>query len=546
MLKNLTIKARLIAVLSMLALLMIFIGVAGAYALGQSNHALQTVYEDRLVAMGQLDGVIRAVNRNQLVIAAAITGAPEGLPQAADTVEKNRAMANELWKAYAATALTPQEKAMADSFAAARAQFVKEALEPAIQAARAGDTATMTQLLHGKLDSHYQAVRSNLDALIKLQLQVGQQEFQHSQQAYEQFRLMVFLLLALGAGAAALVGWWLVRSITQPLEHAVRVAQAVAEGDLTQHITVHGNDETGRLLASLAAMNDSLSAIVGGVRVATDTIATASGQIAAGNLDLSARTEQQASSLEETASSMEELTSTVRQNADNAQQANQLAAAASAVATRGGATVVSVVQKMGAIHASSQKISDIIGVIDSIAFQTNILALNAAVEAARAGEQGRGFAVVATEVRNLAQRSASAAREIKDLINDSVAHVSDGSKLADEAGTTMEEVVTAVQRVRDIIDEIATASREQSSGIEQVNEAITQMDDVTQQNASLVEQAAAAAASMQEQSAGLSRAVSVFRTGRQALQAAPRPKASVTRLPTRRPALAANGGWEEF
>jgi methyl-accepting chemotaxis protein len=287
----------------------------------------------------------------------------------------------------------------------------------------------------------------------------------------------------------------------------------VAEGDLSQTVRVDSNDEIGQLLAALAKMNASLAGIVTQVRTGSDAIGTASQQIAAGNQDLSSRTEQQASSLEETAASMEELTSTVKNNADNARQANRLALAASSVAERGGAVVAQVVGTMQDIHAASGKIADIIGVIDGIAFQTNILALNAAVEAARAGEQGRGFAVVAGEVRNLAHRSASAAKEIKALIENSVSSVASGTTLVEQAGDTMREIVGSVQRVTDIMAEITAASVEQTSGIEQINMAVVQMDQVTQQNAALVEEAAAAAEAMQEQAAQLAQAVSVFRTG---------------------------------
>ncbi|MBC7415460.1 MAG: methyl-accepting chemotaxis protein, partial [Herminiimonas sp.] len=276
-------------------------------------------------------------------------------------------------------------------------------------------------------------------------------------------------------------------------------------------IVVNSTDETGRLLQALKDMNANLQKIVAEVRSGTDTIATASSEIASGNLDLSSRTEQQASSLEETASSMEELTSTVKQNADNARQANGLAMTASEVARKGGSVVAEVVQTMGSINASSRKIIDIIAVIDGIAFQTNILALNAAVEAARAGEQGRGFAVVASEVRNLAQRSAAAAKEIKSLIGDSVEKVEIGTKLVDQAGATMGEIVDSVRRVTDIMGEITAASQEQTAGIEQINQAITEMDNVTQQNAALVEEAAAAAESLQDQAANLSQVVSVFK-----------------------------------
>ncbi|MEJ7688534.1 MAG: methyl-accepting chemotaxis protein [Variovorax sp.] len=318
--------------------------------------------------------------------------------------------------------------------------------------------------------------------------------------------VLTLLTVLIGAFFAFVIS----RSITRPLAHAVKVAQTVAGGDLSARIEVQSRDETGQLMQALKNMNESLAKVVGEVRSGTDTIATASGQIAAGNHDLSSRTEEQASSLQQTAASMEELTSTVKQNADNARQANQLAVSASEVAVRGGSVVNQVVDTMGSINASSRKIVDIIGVIDGIAFQTNILALNAAVEAARAGEQGRGFAVVASEVRNLAQRSAAAAKEIKTLIGDSVDKVEEGSKQVAEAGKTMNEIVDSVRRVTDIMGEITAASQEQTSGIEQINHAITQMDQVTQQNAALVEEASAAAQSLQEQAGSLVQAVSVF------------------------------------
>ncbi|HTN66482.1 MAG TPA: methyl-accepting chemotaxis protein [Burkholderiaceae bacterium] len=299
--------------------------------------------------------------------------------------------------------------------------------------------------------------------------------------------------------------------VTHPLEAGVKVISGIAAGDLTQKIEIKSTNEIGKMLQGIKHMNDSLVRMVGEVRAGTETIATASSEIAAGNLDLSSRTEQQASALEKTASSMEELTSTVKQNADNAHQANQLAASASSVAVKGGEVVSHVVDTMYSINESSRKIVDIIGVIDSIAFQTNILALNAAVEAARAGEQGRGFAVVAAEVRSLAQRSASAAKEIKTLIGDSVDKVEAGGKLVKEAGATMNEIVASVQRVTDIMGEISSASREQEAGIEQINEAVTDMDGMTQQNAALVEEAAAAAESLQEQTTNLVQLVSMFK-----------------------------------
>jgi methyl-accepting chemotaxis protein len=328
-----------------------------------------------------------------------------------------------------------------------------------------------------------------------------------------------WLILLLAAGASLIsvaVAFFSTRSITGPLGEAVDIARRVAGGDLTSVIDVGSSDETGQMMQALKHMNSSLTSIVAEVRAGTESISVASGEIASGNLDLSTRTEQQAASLGQTSGSMRELTGTVQQNADNARQANQLAAKASEVALRGGSVVSHVIDTMGSITASSKKIVDIIGVIDGIAFQTNILALNAAVEAARAGEQGRGFAVVASEVRNLAQRSAAAAKEIKTLIGDSVDKVREGSTLVEQAGVTMEEVVASVRRVTDIMGEITSASQEQSIGIANVNHTILEMDETTQQNAALVEEAAAAAASMQDQAAKLARVVSVFKLDQEA------------------------------
>ena len=322
--------------------------------------------------------------------------------------------------------------------------------------------------------------------------------------------------LMAGFGVAALLAGvgcsvWLARSIMQPLGEAIFIAETVASGDLSKEFETERGGDFGRLLRGMGEMEDTLTDVVTRIKASTDSIVVASGQIAAGNQELSSRTEEQASSLEQTAASMEELTSTVKQNADNARQANQLALSASEVAVKGGSVVGQVVDTMASINASSRKIVDIIGVIDGIAFQTNILALNAAVEAARAGEQGRGFAVVASEVRSLAQRSAAAAKEIKGLIDDSVGKVDVGSALVGEAGKTMEEIVSGVKRVTDIIGEITAASHEQAQGIEQVNQAIAQMDQVTQQNAALVEEAAAAAQSLQEQADSLSQVVATFK-----------------------------------
>jgi len=364
----------------------------------------------------------------------------------------------------------------------------------------ANDYAPVAQAYLQQLEKLLSLQRSSLDAKA-----AEVQAIENTSQTY--FVILAVLALAIGAVSA----WRLTQGITAPLRNAVTVARRVADGDLSTDIRVTGTDETGQLLQALHDMNASLGRLVGQVRQGTDSIATASSQIASGNHDLSSRTEEQASSLQQTAASMEQLTSTVKQNADNASQANQLALSASDVAVKGGLVVSQVVETMGAISTSSKKIADIIGVIDGIAFQTNILALNAAVEAARAGEQGRGFAVVASEVRSLAGRSAEAAKEIKQLIQASVDKVEEGSLQVSQAGQTMDEIVSSVQRVTDIMGEITAASQEQTSGIEQINRAVAEMDLVTQQNAALVEESSAAAQSMQQQTGDLSQMVSVFR-----------------------------------
>ena len=359
-------------------------------------------------------------------------------------------------------------------------------------------------------DSGFQSLLKDINQLVQIETRLAQASYEEADSAFAKVVVALMAILVLALGISVGISAFMSRMIVRPLKAAIALAGRIARGDLTSEIKVVGRDETAELLRALSDMNASLVKIVGEVRSGTDSIATASKQIASGNADLSSRTEEQASSLEETASSMEELTSTVKQNAENAKQANQLAASASEVALKGGAVVSQVVGTMSSINDSSKKIVDIISVIDGIAFQTNILALNAAVEAARAGEQGRGFAVVASEVRSLAQRSAAAAKEIKALIGDSVDKVGAGTKLVDEAGKTMQEIVASVKRVTDIMSEIMAASQEQSSGIEQVNQAITQMDQVTQQNSALVEEAAAAAESMQEQAGNLAQAVAVF------------------------------------
>jgi len=403
-----------------------------------------------------------------------------------------------------------EEKAVFDKLSGVRKNYIT-ARDAISKAKSEGRVEEANRLLQGDFSTAAKGYLDALQQLLDLQRASIDRIAVSIQKIYESSR---DLLIAFGVAlfvAGWLFAWRLALSITVPLNRAVDIAETVAAGDLSSDIEANRKDETGKLMRALKVMNDNLAKIVGQVRSGTETITTASTEIASGNLDLSSRTEQQAGSLEETASAMEELTSTVKQNADNARQANQLAVSASEVAQQGGNVMGQVVDTMGAINESSKKIVDIISVIDGIAFQTNILALNAAVEAARAGEQGRGFAVVASEVRSLAQRSASAAKEIKELIDNSVGKVDSGSKLVEQAGHTMAEVVASVRRVTDIVGEISSASQEQSDGIEQVNQAITLMDEATQQNAALVEQAAAAAQSMQDQAVELAQVVSIFK-----------------------------------
>ncbi|MBQ5941848.1 MULTISPECIES: methyl-accepting chemotaxis protein [unclassified Massilia] len=526
MLNNLTIRSRLVFLTGFLSFQLVVGAVIGLVSLGMANDAMRSIYADRLVPLGQLDRIIRLLNINQMDVAKSIVADPAAAGRNLDEIEANIQTISRTWEAYMGTYLTDEERRLAEQFRQHRSRFVDEGLQPAVAALRAGDTQLATAIMNGKMTDLFVPVRRSIDALIELQLKVAHSEYETSQTLYRYVFISCIAGVVFGVVLALGLGLWITRSISRPLDAAVRIAGSVAAGDLSQRIEVGSANEIGQLMQALKDMNGGLADIVSRVRTGADSMATASNQIAAGNQDLSSRTEEQASSLEETAASMEELTSTVRQNADNAKHASQLAASASGIALQGGEVVARVVHTMDGISASSRKIGDIIAVIDSIAFQTNILALNAAVEAARAGEQGRGFAVVASEVRNLAQRSASAAREIKSLIEHSAEQVDAGGRLVAQAGATMQEIVDSVRRVTDIMAEISAASQEQSAGIEQVNRAIAQMDQVTQQNAALVEEAAGAAESLQSQAAGLSQVVSVFQLhaapGRQEVLAAPR------------------------
>jgi methyl-accepting chemotaxis protein len=425
-------------------------------------------------------------------------------------IEEDRTRIGEIYKTLEPMLQSEKGKALFAELQAERSDFSRE-MDPFLQLVRAGNTAGARAQLFDRLRPQQLDYMKALDGFSDFQEQLMADEGEQTYRDINRTELVMILATLVGAGLAAFFAFVATRSVVRPLNEAVGALNRVADGDLTVEVDTHRGDEVGDLLKSLQATVGALRTVVGQVRTGVDSVSTASGEIAAGNQDLSSRTEQQASSLQQTAASMEELTSTVRQSADNARQANQLASAASEAAGKGGQVVGQVVATMNDITASSKKIADIISVIDGIAFQTNILALNAAVEAARAGEQGRGFAVVAGEVRNLAQRSAQAAREIKSLIGESVEKVEAGSRQVNDAGSAMSEIVSQVKRVTDLIGEISSAAGEQSSGIGQVNDAVTQMDQVTQQNAALVEQSAAAAASLRDQAERLLQAVSVFK-----------------------------------
>lgn len=511
---NITLKTRLALVIGFLALVSMVVGLLGLNGIERANDGLQQVYQSRTVALEKISRIDRLLIANRLALSEGLQSpTAEKSAGNAALIAKNAAEITQVWDEYIGSSMSVQEKKLADIFAVNRTRMVKEGLFPAAAALREGQIEKALQLQQ-QFQTLVPAVRSSIDVLRTLQVDEAGNAYASSQQRYASIRNIITAVIVVSAIAAILIGFFLIRGIYAQLggepSYAAQIVRSIAAGDLTVSVlTVKGDRNS--LLAAMQGMQENLVKTVGNIRHSTDTIATAAGQIAAGNLDLSSRTEQQASSLEETASSMEELTSTVKQNAENAHQANQLVVSASAIATRGGTAVAQVVTTMGSINESAKKIVDIIGVIDGIAFQTNILALNAAVEAARAGEQGKGFAVVASEVRSLAQRSASAAKEIKTLIADSLEKVDAGTLLVDQAGNTMNEVVASIRQVSDIMNEISTASREQTDGIEQINQAIGQMDQVTQQNAALVEEAAAAAESLQDQAHHLVQVVSVFK-----------------------------------
>ncbi|USX17831.1 methyl-accepting chemotaxis protein [Oxalobacteraceae bacterium OTU3REALA1] len=509
--KNLKIGTRLGIGFGVVLLLLAVVAALGVKGMGSTKRALDRIVDVNVHKMGLVQDMSESVHIiSRVTRTAVLLSEPAAIERELAKLMAARAKYDTAWVALDKSAASVEGRAVRARMGETR--LASTALnDKVIALARADRDAEATELLIKEAAPAATRWQDAMDENIELQKANNKVEVEQAGAAYDRARSLVLMLAAVAALLGAAIAWFATRSVTLPIRAAVAVARAVADGDLSSRIEVDTRDETGQLMQALKDMNDGLVTIVGQVRSGTDAIAAASGQIASGNIDLSSRTETQASSLEETASSMEEMTSAVRQNADNARQANQLAISASAVAVEGGEVVARVVDTMGAINGASKKIVEIIAVIDGIAFQTNILALNAAVEAARAGEQGRGFAVVATEVRNLAQRSAAAAKEIKLLIGASVEKVDAGARLVDHAGSTMRAIVQSIRSVTDIMGEITSASQEQSAGIEQINQAIVQMDRVTQQNAALVEEASAAAAALQDQAGGLVRVVRVFK-----------------------------------
>lgn len=524
-----TIATRVRVLAGVMSVLLLVVGLLGLSGIGQTNQSLKTVYEDRTVPLEDLGMLIDMINRvRTLAVVAANVNDPA---VAKDNNTQTLALdgdVDKVWTKYMATYLTPEEKELAANFATQWKAY-QISRDVTLKRAMDGDAEGAKQNTFQDAAPKFTQTRDTVFKLIQLQGRVAKQEYVASQERYTTARITMLSAMVLGFAFAAWFSWMLVSGIVRSLAQAMATAKAVAQGDLSQTIAVQGTDEIAELLHALSAMQSSLIKVVSTVRTGAEVVHSTTGEIAAGNTDLSARTESQAGALEQTAASMEQLSSAVKQNADSANEASQLARTASTVAIKGGEVVSQVVDTMKHINESSKRIADIIGVIDGIAFQTNILALNAAVEAARAGDQGRGFAVVASEVRSLAGRSAEAAKEIKTLIGVSVERVAQGTVLVDQAGATMSEVVDSIRRVTDLIGEISSASNEQSLGVAQVGEAVSHMDQATQQNAQLVEEMANAAGGLNAQSQELVQAVSVFNLGAQASAFATPHRASTAR-----------------
>jgi methyl-accepting chemotaxis protein len=560
--ENISIKARLFATLGLLAAVLCGVGVMGVVGLRNSDQNLELMFHGRLTPASWVDELVTLHRKGiESIELATIKQDPQSVTEAVDLVKGKTDHIKETWSRLQAVPSSDSEKQLIESFGVL-SNAILDINQTALTNMQSGSFDKAEKAMLEQARPKYEKLTATVDDLKAAQIVAAQSSWEQAQAQFRTHSIVMISSILLGVCLAAVFGMLLVRSIINAINVAVSIADKIAHGQVGNEVEVRSNDELGHLLLALQTMDHKLVEIVSSVRTTADAVGSAAGELSQGNDDLSSRTQEQASALEETASSMEQMTATVKQNADNARQANQLAAGAREQAERGGMVVQRAIGAMGEINDSSRRIADIIGVIDEIAFQTNLLALNAAVEAARAGEQGRGFAVVATEVRNLAQRSASAAKEIKGLINDSQDKVKAGSALVDESGQTLSEIMDSVKKVTDIVAEIAAASQEQSAGIEQVNNAVTQMDGVTQQNAALVEQASAASKAMQQQATSLIQQINFFKSQLQTTGAVAnsfagarptsRPKlatAPVRAAPVSRPLARASGDdsvWQEF
>ncbi|MBI5746618.1 MAG: MCP four helix bundle domain-containing protein [Nitrospirae bacterium] len=509
---NMKTMTKLMSGFALVGIIMAFVGYIGIKNMGLIDENTNNIYNVQLKPLMDITLIRGKIHQvRSWVVEAVLTRDQEDRKNALKKIEEIAQQTEEASLAFEKTIKNDAVKKAYDGFVVALMEYRNVRNGTVLKLAQAGDQKGAIEAMKGEGAAKYKAVIERINELVDVKTKIAEDKYNESVQIYDNSKKLLIGIIIGGVAIGLLIGWMISRVLSKGLAQVMGVSVKVADGDLTQRAAINTKDELGQMSESFNKMLGNLIQIVSQVRQGAENVSAASGQISSGNQDLSQRTSEQASALEETSSSMEELTSTVKQNADNAKQANQLALTARSVAEKGGKVTGQAVAAIGEVNKSSKKIADIITVIDEIAFQTNLLALNAAVEAARAGEHGRGFAVVAGEVRNLAQRSATAAKEIKTLINESVQKVTEGSDMVNESGKTLEEIMESVRRVSDIIAEINAASQEQASGIDQVNKAVMQMDETTQQNAALVEEIATSSENLQQQAVELLRQVEFFK-----------------------------------